>query len=216
MSEELELQNHWLFDAEQDQQKKKSYTESAGFLDRKMRIKKNYEANKDDYESFIELLSGLIDRVNSLPLDKREPFGHIDTIVKETKLENRTINYRTSQRFEKLLTSKMFDRLLNFDLLNLNKPSNFKHIRTLYVSVSSKMGMIGLELKEEVQLKQKVVVDEDLVEEKDFFKDKNRLHDYFNWEIDKLDQKFALKIIDWLAFKCESKDLPFFREKIRY
>lgn len=214
MSEEKN-QSHWLFDAEQELQQKKSYTESAGFLDRKLRISKNYAENKEKYEEFIAMLNSFIDRVNKLPMEKREQFGHIDSLEKKTKLENRTVNYRSSHRFERMLASKVLDRLVNLDIVNVNKPSNFKHIRILYVSVSSKMGMIGLEMKEEVQLKQKVVVDDNLVEEKNFFKDKNRIHNYFNWDIDKLDQSFALKIIDWLAFKSESKDLPFFKPKQR-
>ncbi len=200
---------HWLEAAESELKGKESKNRSAGFLDRKLRIQKNLKKNKAKYYAFINKLNDLIDRANSLPVDKKQPFGHIDKVYKNNKLENHMFSYKSNRRFEKQLPSKIMERLAEFAILTLFKPSHFKHSRKLYITVSSKIDQIGLEVKEQSMLKQRIIVDKELVDKKNEYKDRDRFHRYFNWNINEVDEEFALKILDWLAFKSNLDDLPF-------
>lgn len=200
---------HWLDEAEGRSTSKKSQGRSAGFLDRKMRVKKNLDKNKDKFDQFVSKLNELIDRANRLPLEQKDPYGHIDVKYKETKLENRMYVFRSSRRYQKQLPKKIIQRLFDLSIFRLFKPSHFKHIRVIYLTVSSKIGQVGFEIKEEVQLKQREIVDKELVKEKIKYRDKNRIHDYFNYQIDKLDENLAIQILDYLAFKIDARGLGF-------
>lgn len=193
--------SHWLEEAEKGTATGKRSGHSAGFLDRKHHIEKNYKENKEAYKAFITELKKLRNRINALPLEKKVPFGNIDIKYKESKLGNQRYILRSSKRFEK--------KLFRGSIFDIFKPRHFKHMRMLTITLSSQMGKIGLDIKEETMLKERIVVDKDLVKEKKKYTDKNRYHNYFNWEVDKLDNKFAMVIMDWLAYKIELNELPF-------
>ena len=201
---------NWLEEAEQESfRKTEKKRRDAGFLDRKMRIEENYKNNKNEYNSFIKTLNELIGRVNRLPLKQKQPFGNINLKVKDSKFNNQLNIYSSSKRYEKQVLKKTFYRLLEGAFTRLFVPSHFKHVRVVYVSVSSQSGKIGLEVKETSMLKSKVIVDKELVKKHDKYSDKNRFHEYFHYDIDKLNKEFAMQIVDWLAFKKELKDLQF-------
>ena len=201
---------NWLEDAEQESfGKKGKKRRDAGFLDRKLRIEKNYEAHKQEYNNFIKTLNKLIGRVNRLPVKKKQPFGNINLKFKDSKFNNQLNIYSSSKRYEKQLLKKSFFRLLEGAFTRIFATSHFKHIRVVYVSVSSQSGKIGLEVKETALLKSKVVVDRELVKKHDKYKDRNRFHEYFHYDISKLNKDAAMQIVDWLAFKNELKDMPF-------
>lgn len=202
--------NNWLEDAEQESfGKKNPKKRDAGFLDRKLRIEKNFEANKKEYYEFIRTLNELIERVNRLPIKKKQPFGNINLKFKNSKLKNQLNIYSSSKRYEKQILKKSFFRLLEGAFTRLFVPSHIKHIRVVYISVSSQKGKIGLELKENALLKSKVIVDKELVKRRDKYTDPNRFHEYFRYDIDKLNKDLAMQIIDWLAFKIELNEFPF-------
>ncbi len=200
---------HWLDEAESRSSSKKSRGRSAGFLDRKMRVKKNLDKNKEQYDQFIDKLKKLIDRANQLPLEQKEPYGHIDVKFKDTKLGNKMYVFRSSRRYQRQLPKKIVKRLLELSVFKLFRPSHFKHIRVIYLTLSSKIDQVGFELKEEVQLKQRVVVDKEIAKDKVKYYDKNRIHDYFNSEISGLNEDLALQILDYLAFKIDARGLGF-------
>ena len=93
--------SHWLEEAEREALGKESKSNSPSFLDRKMRIEKNYNAHAKEYNTFIKKLDKLVKRVNALPLEKKDPFGNIDSKSKESKLLNHMHVLKSSLRFEK-------------------------------------------------------------------------------------------------------------------
>ena len=134
--------SHWLEDAEREEQHKihKPLKDSAKIQDKMFRIKQNYEANKDSYEVFVNRLKDLCERANNLPMEKRDPWLHIDTKAKDSKLENHLYYFSTSERFDKRLITKAFPFVRN---------QHFKHIRVIYFSVSKEMDKAEIELKED-------------------------------------------------------------------
>ncbi len=202
---------HWLSEAEQEIQRTTGRGKSAGFLDRKMRVHKNFDKNKAKYSKFIDTLNDYIKRANSLPLEKKVPFGNIDSKFKETKLRNHLYVYKSSRRYQRKLITKFWERLMDLAFFSLFKPSHFKHIRVMYVTVSSKMDQVGFEIREESQLKQREVVDRELAIQRKYL-DRNRFHEYINLEMDELSQELALQILDWLAFKEDLASLEMIKK----
>lgn len=192
---------HWLEEAEREGQGRESKSNSPSFLDRKMRIEKNYNAHAKEYNTFIKTIDKLVKRVNALPLEKKDPFGNIDSKSKESKLLNHMHVLKSSLRFQQKVYRGSF-----WDLL---KPKHLKHVRVILITVSSQFGKIGLDVRDEALLKEKIVVDDELVKEKKKFQDEDRFHEYMNWDIKDLNEELALKIIDWLAYKAEVYELPF-------
>jgi hypothetical protein len=192
---------HWLEEAENRSKESGSKARSAGFLDRQMMIKKNYAENKEKYDAFVKVLNDLIDRVNALPLEKKEPFGYIDANFKNSRLENRNYIFKSNRRFMRThLLAAIWNRF---------KPKHMKHVRILSLTVSSQMGKVGMDVRDESLLKKKIIVDADLVKKDKKYYDSNRYHEYLNWDINELNNDLALKIIDWLSHKIEASDLPF-------
>ena len=140
--------SNWLEEAES---KKSLMDENGASLDRtelkKEAIGQNYQANKELYESFIQRLEGLAIRVNNLPMEYRESFGKINYKFKESKLNNHLYYLSCSKRIQKRLKGSIFTYF---------KKYNFKHIRVGYFTVSRKMGMIDIELKENLLLRVKM------------------------------------------------------------
>lgn len=195
---------HWLEEAEQEYSGKKKKRRSAEYLDRMHRIANNYQENKTRYDAFAKKMHELIARVNALPLEKKQPFGVIDAEFKESKLNSKKYVYKSSRRHKK----KVFRGSL-FDLI---RPQNMKHVRILTMTVSSQKGKVGIDVRDEDLLKERIVIDTDVVKERPPYKDPGRYHQYHRVSMQDLNEKLALILIDWLAYKIELKDLPFIKK----
>jgi hypothetical protein len=196
---------NWLEEAEQELDKKKdSKKHSARVLDKKFRIQENYKKNKDKYDRFIAKLNELVDRVNNLPIEKKQPFGYINSKEKKSKLNNHLNYFSSSNRIEKL-------RFRGF--LKLFKLSHYKNVRVIYFSVSRHIDIIGIEIKEHSLLKERIKASSNTDDKKGAkgskHKDQERIHFKFAWDMNKLDDELAIQVISWLAFKEDIRNLPF-------
>jgi hypothetical protein len=197
--------SHWLDDIERlESRKKGSASGSARVQDKKFRIQQNYQKNKEDYEAFISKMHGLIDRVNSLPLQYREVFGKINIKQKETRLDNHLNYYSSSQRTEKTEFK---------NLLHPFKTVHYKHVRVIFFNVAKLMDKVEVEIYEELLEKKRR--DGKVIEahenSKDFHKphsERGKFHEVYYYEMDRLDEDLALKIIDWLVFREEVGHIP--------
>jgi hypothetical protein len=200
---------HWLEEAEREELRKKQRLskESAKIQDKMFRINQNYEANREQYEQFVEVMHDLCERANLLPAEKREPWKIIEFKPKETKLENHLYYASTSKRFDKTVAVKAFPFV---------KSQHYKHIHIVYFTISKEMGMAEVEIKDDYLAKSR--------QKSDDSKDTNLLVDdglkrinvIFQYEIEKLDKDLAVKILDWLVFKADLKTLPFREEHFKY
>lgn len=200
---------HWLEEAERDEIRKKQKTskESARIQDKIFNIEKNYEANKEKYDDFIELMHDLCERANSLPAEKREPWKIIEFKEKESKLNNRLFHASTSEGFDKTVAIKAFPFIKN---------QHYKHVHGIYFSVSKEMGIIEIEVKDDYLAKSRMRTDDSrdtalLVDD-----GLKRVDLVFKYDIDKLDKDLAFKILDFLVFKSDFKSLPFGEEHFKY
>lgn len=196
---------NWLEEAEQELEKKKgSKKNSARILDKKFRIQENYKKNKDKYDGFIAKLNELVDRVNNLPIEKKQPFGHINSKEKKSRLNNHLNYFSSSNRIEKL-------RFKGF--LKLFKLSHYKNVRVIYFSVSRHIDIVGIEIKERSLLKERMRTNSKTDDKKGVkdskHKDQDRIHFKFAWDMNKLDEELAIQVISWLAFKEDIRNLPF-------
>ncbi len=196
---------NWLEEAEQELEKKKgSKKHSARILDKKFRIQENYKKNKDKYDEFIAKLNELVDRVNNLPIEKKQPFGYINSKEKKSRLNNHLNYFSSSNRIEKLKFR---------GLLKLFKLSHYKNVRVIYFSVSRHMDIVGIEIKERSLLKERIKAGSKTDEKKgdtgSKHKDQDSIHFKFAWDMNKLDDELAIQVISWLAFKEDMRNLPF-------
>jgi len=196
---------NWLEEAEQELDKKKgSKKHSARVLDKKFRIQENYKKNKDKYDEFIAKLNELVDRVNNLPIEKKQPFGYINSKEKKSRLNNHLNYFSSSNRIEKL-------RFRGF--LKLFKLSHYKNVRVIYFSVSRHIDIVGIEIKERSLLKERIKAgsktDEKKGDKGSKHKDQDSIHFKFAWDMNKLDDELAIQVISWLAFKEDLRNLPF-------
>ncbi len=200
---------HWLEDAEREEQhkKQKPLKDSAKIQDKMFRIKQNYDVNKDSYEAFISRLKDLSERANNLPMEKREPWLHIDTKAKDSKLDNHFYFFSTNERFDKRVITKHFPFVKN---------QHFKHIRVIYFSISKEMGKVEVELKEDYLAKTRIS-SEDNSQIKEFIDDGlQRVDVIFLYNISDLNNELAFKILDYLVYKEDLKSLPFGEEHFKY
>lgn len=201
--------SHWLEEAEREEQRKKQRPadESARIQDKKFRIAKNYEANKEAYKNFVDTLFDLCERANNLPMDKRIPWGQIDFKVRETRYENHFVSVSSSEPFDKTIMIKSFPFV---------KKQHYKHVHKIYISISKEMGKAEIEVRNDYLAKTRLRTDEKKEEEIMFDDGLPRVKLLFLYEISKLDRDLAYKILDWLAFKEELKSLPFREEHFKY
>lgn len=196
---------NWLEEAEKGLKKKKgSKGSTARILDKKFRIQKNYEKNKDKYDGFIAKLNELVDRVNDLPVEKKQPFGYINSKEKKSRLNNHLYYFSSSKRLEKI----KFRGILKFFKL-----SHYKNIKVIYFNVSRHIDIVGIEIKERSLLKERIRDTSKTDDKKGVkgskHKDKDRIHFKFAWDMNKLDDELAMQVISWLAFKEDMENLPF-------
>lgn len=197
---------HWLEDAESSHKKSKhrSGSMSRRIAEKKIAISRNYEKNKTAYEAFSETMYNLVQRVNKLPEEMREPFGKLRAAPKKTKLNNYLNIFASSRREQKFNL---------FSLLRL-KPTHAKHIRVLYLYISKVEGFVNLEIKENYLIRKRIPESgsESKRDDKKPGHSKERIHVIMKYAIAKLDEQTGLEIIDWLVFRKQLQDLSFWKE----
>lgn len=197
--------NNWLEEAEN---KNKKPDDSANIFakiqSKKKDVARNYEANKDAYDAFFQELAGLVQRVNGLPLEYRKQFGKLKIKEKESRLNNKFFYLSSSRRVSKRLYS---------GFLSFFSMSHFKNIRVCYFTVSRKMGMVNVELKENLLIKTRVKASGESKRTASMKKKDWGRKDYLiNMEMTSLNRERAMEIIDFIAFKIEMEKLSFFKD----
>ena len=172
---------------------------------KKEAIQKNYLDNQFYYDNFIVELEKLVNRVNDLPLEYRQPFGKINFHSKDSKLNNHLYYISSSSRIKKRMYKSVF---------HFFKQYTFKKIRVAYFTVSAQPGLIDIELKQNMLLKVRMTRAGDNESLKDPRRNNKDRKDYrFKFDIKQIDGEQARDIIDWLAFKKEMEEIVFFREQ---
>jgi hypothetical protein len=196
---------HWLDEIErQESRKRGSASGSVRVQDKKFRIHQNYQKNKETYEAFVGKLQNLAERVNNLPMEHREVFGKINVKQKESRLDNH-LNYLSSSR----RTEKTEFR----SLLHPFKTVHYKHVRVIFFNIAKLMDKVEVEIYEELLEKKRR--DGQVVEEHETPKgsrkphsERDKFHEIYYYEMGKLDDDLAYKIIDWLVFREEVNSIP--------
>lgn len=169
---------------------------------KKEKIRKNYLDNQLAFDAFIADLKKLVDRVNHLPAENRDPFGKISFYTKESKLNNHLHYISSSARIKK----RMFKNVFHFF-----KTYTFKRIRVVYITVSSHDGKIDIELKENMLLRVRMTRAGENERLKDpRKKNKDRKDFLFRFDLNSMNGSEPRDIIDWLAFKKEMEEILFF------
>jgi len=200
---------HWLDEIErQESRKRGSGSSSARVQDKKFRIQQNYLKNQEIYDGFMSHLLNLVDRVNSLPLEYREIFGKINGHTKDSKLDNHLTYFSSSCREQKTAFKS---------ILQPFKTTHFKHVRVIYFMVAKHMDKVEVEIYEELLEKKrhdgKVIPEhEDPHHSHKPHSDKDKFHEIYYYEMDKLTHELALQIIDWLSFREEVQHIPIITE----
>jgi hypothetical protein len=169
---------------------------------RKEKIRGNYQVNGKAYEAFAGLVNTLAERINKLPLEYRESFGKITFRNRESKLENGLYYISASKRYRKRLY---------IGLPGFFRKTGFKHIRVAYFTISRQMGKVDIELKE--NRLPRIRVDAAGENRRNRYirrKDWGRKDHLFRLDINGLDEKTAMDIIEWIAFRREMETICFF------
>jgi hypothetical protein len=171
-------------------------------LNKKESIQKNYLANQSLYDNFIQELKSLSKRINKLPAEYREPFGKISFHVKDSKLDNQLHYLSSSTRIKK----RMFKSIFHFF-----KTYTFKRVRVAYFTISSEMGKIDVELKENMLLRMRMTRTGENERLKDPRRKKKDRKDYrFRLDLNNINGDESRDILDWLAYKKEMEEILFF------
>ena len=198
---------HWLEEIERvESRKNRSARDSARIQDKIFRIKQNYEKNEKVYEGFINKLNSLIERVNNLPMEHREEFGKINTRFKETRLDNKLNYYSSSRRVERMEFRGILHPLKNV---------HYKHVRVIFFNVAKIMDKVEVEIREEL-LEKKRRDGQEIPDtpsahhhsHKPSGESDDRFHQIYYYDMSRLTDDFAFKIIDWLAFHEEVQHIP--------
>jgi len=193
--------SHWLEEAEKAGHfiKPGSSLQHERIRHKRERILINYMSNKRLYDDFVSVMYQLIDRVNNLAPEKREPFGLMDARSKDSKLNNHLNIFSTSRRVI---------RHGRKGIIAWFKKYHFKHYRVMYINVSKTPGKVEIELKENY-LARTILSSRRKNGKMKPTGRAERLHVLFYIDMTSLDQEFALEIIDWLAFAKELEDTTF-------
>ena len=196
---------HWLDEIERKESRRRgSGSSSARVQDKKFRIQQNYKKNKEVYEAFITMMMSLVNRVNSLPIQYRETFGKINSHRKDTRLDNHLVYFSGSTRIEKTRFKDIFHPF---------KSVHYKHVRVIYFNIAKHIDKVEVEIYEELLEKKRrdgIVVPEHEsphVSRKPHA-DKDKFHEIYYYEMDKLNDELALQILDWLTFREEVQHIP--------
>ena len=196
---------HWLDEIErQESRRRGSASDSARVQDKKFRIQQNYQKNKDLYDGFIAKVQALVNRVNNLPVEHREVFGKINEKLKDTKLNNHLSYFSSSRRIEKTEFKS---------ILSPFKTVHYKHVRIIYFNVAKLIDKVEVEIYEELLEKKRH--DGQIIEDHESphhsnkpHSDKDKFHEIYYYDMSRLNDELAFKIIDWLAFHEEVSHIP--------
>lgn len=183
--------DNWIEAEEQELEERRKFSiDERRRLDaKKAKIKDNFLAHREKYTNFMNELFNLTDRVNNLPESKRADYHEIEGRTKESPLDNKLTIFTGSKRVELKLFTGLFS---GYDMFK------YKHVRVIYLFVSKEMGKIEIEYKESFYPKG---------HNKKY--KKGRKHDIFRYSFDNLDEKLAMAIIEWLAFRKDFEEIPF-------
>lgn len=184
--------SHWLEDAERNATVRKLSEKEERIRQKMLRVQENYTGVKTLYDPFIDGLYTLINRANNLPGERRRLFGMIDARPRSSKLDNQLNIFSSSRKLE--------PRKL-FGLLPPLFPVQMRLVRAVFISVSDKPGMIGIEFKEKRSRKRR---DNGLHEHY-----RGGIHVLHGFKAESLSDELSLEIIDWLAFSADLKDLSY-------
>ena len=97
------------------------------------------------------------------------------------------------------------------------KNIHFKHVRVIYFNVAKLMDKVEVEIYEELLEKKrhdgKVIPEhEDPHKSSKPHSEKDKYHEIFYYEMNKLTDELALQIIDWLSFRAEVQHIPIIAE----
>jgi hypothetical protein len=195
---------HWLDDIERHESRRKGHaSDSARIQDKKFRIQQNYAKNKKVYDSFVGKLHGLVDRVNNLPMEYREEFGKINFKEKESKLNNHLKYFSSSRRTQKTEFK---------GLLHPFKSVHYKHVRLIYFNVAKHMDKVEVEIREEFLEKKRrdgrVVPEHENPNFQKPHSERDKFHEIYYYDVEKLTDDLTYKILDWLAFKESVESIP--------
>jgi hypothetical protein len=196
---------HWLDEIErQESRRRGSASSSARIQDKKFRIQQNYAKNKEIYDGFITKMQNLVNRVNNLPLIHRDVFGKINDQVKDSKLDNHLTLFSSSRRVERTEFKS---------LLKPFKSVHYKHVRVIYFNIAKLIDKVEVEIYEELLEKKrhdgKVIPEhEDPHHSHRPHSDKDKFHQIYYYDMDKLTDELAIKILDWLAFHEDINHIP--------
>jgi hypothetical protein len=200
---------HWLEDIErQESRKKGSASGSARVQDKKFRIQQNYDKNKETFDGFLEIVNNLVNRVNALPIAYREEYGKINSHMKASKLDNHLTYFSSSRRQEKTEYK---------GILHPFKTVHYKHVRVIYFMIAKHLDKVEVEIYEELLEKKRhdgqvVPENEDPHHAQKPHSDKEKFHEIYYYDMEKLTNELALKIIDWLSFREEVQHIPIITE----
>jgi hypothetical protein len=200
---------HWLEEAElekQDGPKKKQKVSRTVIQQKTEDIRQNYKVNNEAYDGFINAFFSICQRANNLPPELREPWGMIESKAKESKMDSHLYSFLSRERFDMRVPTKSFPFM---------KLRHFKHVRQIMFSVSKDMGMSNVEIYENYITKTRLNKEDGSEDKPDRDDGLDRFHLVYHYPIDLLDNKLALTIIDWLAFKEEIDHLPFKEDQIK-
>ncbi|MBM3404749.1 MAG: hypothetical protein FJY10_07660 [Bacteroidetes bacterium] len=192
----------WLEEAERiERRKQKTFLDTERGQIKRDRIFENYQQIRDKYKLFIDTMHGLCDRVNRLSLEFRKKFGKIDLSYKETNLGNQLYVFSSSSREEKREGGSLW---------NVFTSKSSKHIRVMLISISKFLDHVEIEVKDQHLLKQRIRTTGNVDEKQRYdglqkVEDPNKVKDgdirgLFLIHIDKLDEAFGMRMIDWLVF----------------
>ena len=149
-------------------------------------------------------MQNLVNRVNNLPLIHRDVFGKINDQVKDSKLDNHLTLFSSSRRVERTEFKS---------LLKPFKSVHYKHVRVIYFNIAKLIDKVEVEIYEELLEKKrhdgKVIPEhEDPHHSHRPHSDKDKFHQIYYYDMDKLTDELAIKILDWLAFHEDINHIP--------
>lgn len=197
--------SHWLEEAERKQRRSRrhSRTMSKRVMDKKRKIRENFETHQEEYSGFIQTMFEMVQRVNELPDEYREAFKKLTATSKKTKLDNKLSIFSSSRREKKI----------DFFSFSWLKPAHLKHIRVFYIYISKEMGYVNFEFKENILERKKITSSADKgYDDKKSPQQKDRMHVIYRYPMNKLTRETCLQLIDWLVFKDQIVDLPLWTE----
>ncbi len=192
---------HWLEETEKEQNPRKEVTSHADRIrKRTLRIQENVKNNGSQFDEFTKDLHNLIARANNLPASEDKPFKKMEGREKDSRLNNHLNIFSSSRRIY---------RRKFWGIIPFFNSYQFKHIRVLYINISSRESMCEIELKENFLLRE-TLNNLDKSTKKRKSPESDKLHVIYSFPISSLDHELALGIIDWLAFSKEISACSFY------